>query len=157
MLVMMYGEGDGGPDLEPGASELLSLARKIAAVGRDAQRGSWGELRESSKAAAMEEAKAAILAGEKSAANKTRVLILLPRRGACGAIPAVVSAMREITDAGVIRNLYGVEVREGSVGAVTALVSEMGPLANAWGPAPYPIALAVTAVALWAIRKDQTQ
>lgn len=147
MLLGTYG-------VEP---ETLSLAQKIAAMsdGRP-----WMTLDAEKRAASISEAKAAVDAGKAFDGGETRVKVLLPRSSACGAVPAVVSALREITDAGVVRDAAAVSVRIGYVSAVTALVSRRSGKRGkneTWGPAPWPVAFAVAAVANWALRMDPKQ
>jgi|WetSurMetagenome_2_1015567.scaffolds.fasta_scaffold00224_17 hypothetical protein len=144
MLAMMYG-------VEP---ETLSLAQKLAAMSDDRP---WAELNAEKRATSISEAKAAIDAGEAFKDGETRVKVLLPRSSACGAVPAVVSALREITDAGVINDASAIEVRIGGVSSVTVLVSRRSGKSEMWGPAPWPVAFVIDAVANWAIRKDPKQ
>jgi hypothetical protein len=144
MLAMMYG-------VDP---ETLSLAQKAAAMSDNRP---WSELDAEKRAVSISEAKAAIDAGEAFKGGETRVKVLLPRSSACGAVPAVVSSLREVTDAGVIKGASAIEVRIGCVSSITALVSRRSGKSQMWGPAPWPVAFVVAAVANWAIRKDPKQ
>lgn len=147
-----------GQDLKMGASEVLSLAQKISRIGSDRRETPWAEMSPERQAAAREDAEAAIAAGSRCANNETRVQIRLPANSGCGAVASVVSAMKEISDAGVICNLQKAEIKiDDRLTVVTALVRERKPLMSTWTPAPFPVALAVCAVASWAIREDPKQ